>query len=73
MLNRRARVAFICLMVLAAVSGRGQNAVGKKDPDAGKVVVYRDEYGVPHIFAPTFEGGAMRSDMLRQRIGWRSY
>lgn len=28
------------------------------DPDAGKLVVYRDEYGVPHIYAPTTEEGA---------------
>jgi acyl-homoserine lactone acylase PvdQ len=58
MLNRPARATFTFLMILAGVSGRGHNAVGKKDPDAGKVVVYRDEYGVPHIFAPTVEGGA---------------
>jgi len=28
------------------------------DPDAGKIVVYRDSYGVPHIYAPTVEEGA---------------
>src|SRR5262245_39886241 len=27
------------------------------DPDAGKTVVYRDEFGVPHIFADTVEHG----------------
>ena len=26
--------------------------------DAGKIVVYRDTWGVPHIYAPTVEGGA---------------
>ncbi|MEE2890501.1 MAG: penicillin acylase family protein, partial [Pseudomonadota bacterium] len=25
--------------------------------DAGKTVVYRDTYGVPHIYAPTVEAG----------------
>ena len=25
--------------------------------DAGKTVIYRDTWGVPHIYAPTFEGG----------------
>ena len=26
--------------------------------DTGKIVVYRDSWGVPHIYAPTVEGGA---------------
>jgi len=33
----------------AALPGQGE--------DAGKVVVYRDTWGVPHIYAPTVEGG----------------
>lgn len=44
-----------CFVSLAQVSS--QKAGRKGDPDAGKVVVYRDEYGVPHIYAPTIEGG----------------
>lgn len=30
---------------------------GGADPDAGKTVLYRDEYGVPHIYADTVEQG----------------
>ena len=26
-------------------------------PDAGKTVIYRDTWGVPHIYAPTEEAG----------------
>lgn len=26
-------------------------------PDAGRTVVYRDDWGVPHIYAPSVEAG----------------
>ena len=33
----------------AALPGQG--------PDAGKIVIYRDTWGVPHLYAPTVEDG----------------
>jgi len=43
------------LLVAAEIPGTGK--------DAGKTVVYRDTWGVPHIYAPTVEAGAYA-------IGW---
>jgi acyl-homoserine lactone acylase PvdQ len=48
------KLAAASLLALAA-SAFAQRAPA--DPDAGKVVVYRDEYGVPHLYAPTADGG----------------
>lgn len=46
----------LCLL-LASTVAVAEKPSAKADPDAGKIVVYRDEYGVPHIYAPTSEGG----------------
>ncbi|MBI4325490.1 MAG: penicillin acylase family protein [Chloroflexi bacterium] len=35
----------------------GATLPGGADPDAGKTVLYRDEFGVPHIYAGTVEQG----------------
>jgi acyl-homoserine lactone acylase PvdQ len=56
----RSRQSFSTLLLLAfllPIAGSSAQKATSKDPDAGKVVVYRDEYGVPHIYAPTIEGG----------------
>ena len=57
----RIRTLWLTLMLTALllpVSGaQAPGTAVKPDPDAGKTVVYRDEYGVPHIFAPTAEAG----------------
>src|SRR5437867_7561759 len=50
-------------LLLLAVTPEHAIRAQKADPDAGKVVIYRDEYGVPHIYAPTTEAGAYA-------IGW---
>jgi acyl-homoserine-lactone acylase len=51
-------LTFILLSLLLPVSGaQAPRAEGRPDPDAGKTVVYRDEYGVPHIYAPSAEAG----------------
>jgi acyl-homoserine lactone acylase PvdQ len=55
--NRAAAIVFIALSLFAAGQMPERRAEAKADPDAGKVVVYRDEWGVPHIYAPTVEGG----------------
>lgn len=39
-----------------ALSAQSQDLPGAGD-DAGKTVVYRDTWGVPHIYSPTVEGG----------------
>ncbi len=47
----------LALMFLNVNGSPAKGAAIREDSDAGKVVVYRDEYGVPHIYAPTIEGG----------------
>ena len=60
-MNRFARVVAFLLLAVTTDAVRAQKA--PPDRDAGKVVIYRDEYGVPHIYAPTTEAGAYA-------IGW---
>ncbi len=58
MLLRFRKVVPLLVFALALSPGMlPENGASKPDPDNGKIVVYRDEYGVPHIFAPTAEGG----------------
>ena len=52
----KSKLKFTAILLLALLIGCG--ACTGDDPDSGKVVVYRDEYGVPHIYAPTIEAGA---------------
>jgi acyl-homoserine-lactone acylase len=57
---RSVRTVLILSAALALSPGvftKAQKVAPSADPDEGKVVVYRDEYGVPHIYAPTAEGG----------------
>ena len=42
---------FVCVSLVAAAELPGTGA------DVGKTVVYRDTWGVPHIYAPTAEAG----------------
>ncbi|HEC02668.1 MAG TPA: hypothetical protein ENI81_03935, partial [Phycisphaerales bacterium] len=41
----------VCAFAAAAAERPGTG------PDKDKIVVYRDTWGVPHIYAPTVEGG----------------
>jgi len=43
------------VLILSSISG-ATNLPGSND-DTGKTVVYRDTWGVPHIYAPTMEAG----------------
>lgn len=43
-------------LVALALPALGQDLPGTGE-DAGKTVVYRDTWGIPHIYAPTVEGG----------------
>jgi acyl-homoserine lactone acylase PvdQ len=43
--------------LIAAAPGHAAAAPRERDADAGKTVVYRDEYGVPHLYADTIERG----------------
>ncbi len=60
-------VGVIALAIAALALCSTQSAMAGDIPgtgkDAGKTVVYRDTWGVPHIFAPTVEAGAYA-------IGW---
>jgi acyl-homoserine lactone acylase PvdQ len=53
----RAAAIILIALLLSSAGRMPLPADAKADPDAGKVVVYRDEWGVPHIYAPTVEGG----------------
>jgi acyl-homoserine lactone acylase PvdQ len=55
---RKAAVALVPLLTLIyTLAFPARPATTSPDVDDGKVVVYRDEYGVPHLYAPTIEGG----------------
>ncbi len=56
---RSCRKAFLILVTALILSPAGflKYGASKGDSDKGRIVVYRDEYGVPHIFAPNAEGG----------------
>jgi acyl-homoserine lactone acylase PvdQ len=50
-----------CQMLLAAllilsVFSLPHGSLASDEPN-GKITIYRDEYGVPHIYAPTHEAG----------------
>ena len=46
----------VCAAVFVAASSYAAEFPGTGD-DAGKTVLYRDSWGVPHIYAPTVEAG----------------
>jgi hypothetical protein len=48
--------AFVFTAVVPLQVASAADLPGTGD-DAGKIVVYRDSWGVPHIYAPTVEGG----------------
>ena len=56
-MSRAAAIILVTLLLFSASRMPVPAAEAKSDPDTGKVVVYRDEWGVPHIYAPTIEGG----------------
>ncbi len=56
-LSRRLVLALTTSVFLAPQRAQAPRAAPEPDPDAGKIVVYRDEFGVPHIYAPTAEAG----------------
>ncbi|MFQ5738967.1 MAG: penicillin acylase family protein [Acidobacteriota bacterium] len=49
-------VLFLATVLPLAGSGCGDSLPGQ-GIDAGQTVVYRDDWGVPHIYAPTAEAG----------------
>ena len=51
------RALFVCAGVFACVSAAAGVEIPGTGADAGKTVVYRDTWGVPHIYAPTAEEG----------------
>jgi acyl-homoserine lactone acylase PvdQ len=55
---RRPLLALSCLLGLVAASGcRGGTPLPGSGADAGRTVIYRDEWGVPHLYAPSAEAG----------------
>ena len=60
MRDRRGRtllLLFILTLLLPVKGAQAPRPEGKPGSDAGKTVVYRDEFGVPHIYAPSAEAG----------------
>jgi acyl-homoserine lactone acylase PvdQ len=57
----RAAHIYLVLLGLAALAGAAD--LPGSGADSGKTVVYRDTWGVPHIYAPTVEAGMYA-------IGW---
>ncbi len=57
------RKTLVCLVILTLVSVTNAAELPGSGADSGKTVVYRDTWGVPHIYAPTVEAGMYA-------IGW---
>lgn len=53
----RWRVLSICVNALVCASFVVAAELPGSGPDVGKAVIYRDTWGVPHIYAPTVEAG----------------
>ena len=55
----RHRVSYCCLLLVATASPGcfhlGQEPLPGEGEDLGKTVIYRDTWGVPHIYAPSVE------------------
>ena len=56
----KAAIIYLTLLALAPIASAELPGTGI---DSGKTVVYRDTWGIPHIYAPTVEGGMYA-------IGW---
>jgi acyl-homoserine-lactone acylase len=57
------KAAIFCLAILTSTSVTNAADLPGSGADSGKTVVYRDTWGVPHIYAPTVEAGMYA-------IGW---
>jgi acyl-homoserine lactone acylase PvdQ len=53
----RSKVILIFVSILTIISIAGAVNLPGKGEDAGRTVVYRDTWGVPHIYAPTMKAG----------------
>ncbi len=56
-LHRTLLITTVLGLSLLTQEVRFSRVEGKQTREAGKVVVYRDEFGVPHIYAPSAETG----------------
>lgn len=52
--NQQALCIFLLVFVISMAGGANLPGTGA---DAGRTVIYRDTWGVPHIYAPTVEAG----------------
>lgn len=57
MVIRRLSSVTVLTVAFALISAAGAADLPGTGADAGKTVVYRDTWGVPHIYAPTVEAG----------------
>ncbi len=53
----RWRIILVSVAVLTLASKAGTANLPGAGEDAGRTIVYRDTWGVPHIYAPTIESG----------------
>ncbi len=54
-------IATIFLLACLAFTIKANRSAAKVDGVNSKITIYRDEYGVPHIYAPTHEAGLYAS------------
>ena len=66
-MNKRASGAAAMVLILGLSLGRVTGS-----DHAGDARIYRDEFGIPHVFAPTLEKALTRSVMRSQKIDWKS-
>jgi acyl-homoserine-lactone acylase len=50
-------VPFTAILLIGLAPAVAQPALPGQGPDEGRTVVYRDIWGIPHIYAPTVEAG----------------
>ena len=63
-----ASLAAVMIATIGCVDS-GPPLPGEGD-DAGRIVVYRDTWGVPHIYAPTVEDGLYAQGWAQAQASW---
>src|SRR5262245_20365301 len=60
-IKRAMLIAILLAACIALQLFTKQATMADADSANGKVTIYRDEYGIPHIYAPTHEAGLYAS------------
>ena len=62
---------FLPLLVLGLLSSLPCERKAEAN-DGKSATLYRDEFGIPHVFAPRWKGQLTRWAMLRPKTVWKS-